>query len=552
MVILVISNNFFVLFFGWEGVGLCSYLLISFWSTRIQSIKSANKALFVNKLGDSCLLIAISAIFYTFNSLDFYTVFSLAFQYQFKNLTILWFEIPVLTFISFFLVLAAMAKSAQIFLHTWLPDAMEGPTPVSALIHAATMVTAGVFLIIKCSFIIEFSKSILIFMVYVGIITSVLSGLIGFFQYDIKKIIAYSTCSQLGYMFFSCGLSAYHLSLFHLFNHAFFKSLLFLSAGSIIHCVSNEQDIRKMGGLFKLLPLSYVSILIASLSLSGLPFLSGFFSKESILELSYLKLCNEEYYYLFFFSLFSIGLTTAYSAKLLFFCFFSKNVSFKAYFTKIREPLTFFTVFTLVFLSLCSLFSGFFFQFFFSRNNFFFQETIFFLDNHASVFSISDINYYSYLSIKDYFARLWALCNYLIVLYSFVIVINFLYLYSLFFFCYEKKINFGLFDHVFYKKNNSDFYLYLQIHTFFSKNLFIDNIYNYLSLHIYKFGYSIFLNLDKGLFELLGPTGLFNFFFYVSHSFNKASQSGIIYKYTFSILINIVLIFTLFFFKWYT
>ena len=189
---------------------------------------------------------------------------------------------------------------------------MEGPTPVSALIHAATMVTAGVFLIIKCSFIIEFSKSILIFMVYVGIITSVLSGLIGFFQYDIKKIIAYSTCSLLGYMFFSCGLSAYHLSLFHLFNHAFFKSLLFLSAGSIIHCVSNEQDIRKMGGLFKLLPLSYVSILIASLSLSGLPFLSGFFSKESILELSYLKLCNEEYYYLFFFSLFSIGLTTAY------------------------------------------------------------------------------------------------------------------------------------------------------------------------------------------------------------------------------------------------
>jgi len=289
MLILITGDNFIILFLGWEGVGLCSYLLIGFWYTRIQANKAAIKALVVNRIADFALTIGMVLIFFLFKSLDFHVVFSLA--PFFKNITInfIFVEISALNLICSLLFIGAIGKSAQIGLHTWLPDAMEGPTPVSALIHAATMVTAGIFLIIKCSSLFEYVPAVLSAITLIGATTAFFSATIGLVQNDIKKVIAYSTCSQLGYMMFACGLSNYHVSLFHLANHAFFKALLFLSAGAVIHSLSNEQDMRRFGVLIQLLPFTAVMLLIGSLSLMGFPFLTGYYSKDLILELALTK-----------------------------------------------------------------------------------------------------------------------------------------------------------------------------------------------------------------------------------------------------------------------
>ncbi len=284
MLILISADNFIQLFLGWEGVGLASYLLINFWYTRLEASKAAIKAIIMNRIGDFGLCLGIIAIFFLCNSLDFLTVFSLVNYFRDSTYTLL--NINYITFISILLFIGAVGKSAQIGLHTWLPDAMEGPTPVSALIHAATMVTAGVFLIIRCSPIIEYSETALTIITIIGGITAFFASTIGVFQNDLKKVIAYSTCSQLGYMVFACGLSNYHVAMFHLVTHAFFKALLFLSAGSVIHGTLDEQDMRKMGGLIKLLPFTYICMVIGSLALAGFPFLSGYYSKELILEIA--------------------------------------------------------------------------------------------------------------------------------------------------------------------------------------------------------------------------------------------------------------------------
>jgi proton-translocating NADH-quinone oxidoreductase chain L len=237
MLLFVTAGNFVIMFFGWEAVGLCSYLLINFWHTRLNAGKSALKAVIVNKIGDVALLFALAIIYYLYRSFEFSVVFVITSEMTiYKNM------------LTLMLIIGASAKSAQILLHTWLPDAMEGPTPVSALIHAATMVTAGIFLLIRCSPILEQSNFGLLVCVILGSITAFTAALIGVFQNDIKRIIAYSTCSQLGYLMFVCGLSGYNFAMFHLFNHAFFKALLFLSAGAIIHGINDEQDIRRMGG----------------------------------------------------------------------------------------------------------------------------------------------------------------------------------------------------------------------------------------------------------------------------------------------------------------
>ena len=252
MLMLVTSDNFLQLFFGWEGVGLCSYLLINFWFTRLQANKSAIKAMIVNRVGDFGLAMAIFCIFLVFKTIDFCAVFTLVPYYVKHNTSFLTYNCNSITLIGFLLFVGAVGKSAQLVLHTWLPDAMEGPTPVSALIHAATMVTAGVFLIVRCSPLYEYSADVLFFITIVGSITAFFSASVGVFQNDLKKVIAYSTCSQLGYMVFACGLSNYSVSIFHVFNHAYFKALLFLSAGSVIHALSDEQDMRRMGGLISL------------------------------------------------------------------------------------------------------------------------------------------------------------------------------------------------------------------------------------------------------------------------------------------------------------
>ena len=289
MLALVVSDNFLQLFFGWEGVGLCSYLLIGFWYKKETANNAAIKAFIVNRIGDFGLAVAIFLIFFFFGTINFNEVFQVTSQFTEKKIFFFGLEINLITLICVFLFIGAMGKSAQFLLHTWLPDAMEGPTPVSALIHAATMVTAGVFLVVRCSPIFEYSQAALNLVAIVGIITAIFAASVALVQNDIKKIVAYSTCSQLGYMFFAAGVGAYHVAMFHLFTHAFFKALLFLGAGSVIHAFQDEQDIRNMGGVRKKLPYTYIFMLLGTLALTGFPFLSGFYSKDAIIEFAYLK-----------------------------------------------------------------------------------------------------------------------------------------------------------------------------------------------------------------------------------------------------------------------
>ena len=287
MLMLVTSDNFLQLFFGWEGVGLASYLLIGFWFKKPSANAAAIKAFIVNRVGDFGLAIAVFMIFTYTGSLNFSEVFQKIPSLLNEKIFFLGTEGSLITYICVFLFIGAMGKSAQLFLHTWLPDAMEGPTPVSALIHAATMVTAGVFLVVRCSPLFEYSDVSKDLIILIGASTAFFAATIGLVQNDIKKIIAYSTCSQLGYMFFAAGVGAYHIAIFHLFTHAFFKALLFLCAGSVIHSLNDEQDITKMGGIYKKIPFTYIFMIIGTLAITGFPFLSGFYSKDAILEAAY-------------------------------------------------------------------------------------------------------------------------------------------------------------------------------------------------------------------------------------------------------------------------
>jgi NADH-quinone oxidoreductase subunit L len=293
MLMLVTSNNFLQLFFGWEGVGLASYLLIGFWYTRPSANAAAIKAFIVNRVGDFGFALGIFGIFYIFHTLDYDTVFAAAPAMVGKTFFFAGYQVDILTTLCLLLFVGAMGKSAQIGLHTWLPDAMEGPTPVSALIHAATMVTAGVFLVCRCSPLFELAPTALAFVTFIGATTAFFAASVGLFQNDIKRVIAYSTCSQLGYMFVAAGVSDYGGAMFHLFTHAFFKALLFLSAGSVINALHHEQDMRKMGGLAKYLPFTWAMMLIGNLALTGvgIPFFhigaAGFYSKDGIINAAF-------------------------------------------------------------------------------------------------------------------------------------------------------------------------------------------------------------------------------------------------------------------------
>ena len=317
MLMLVTSDNFIQLFFGWEGVGLCSYFLIGFWFKKESANAAAIKAFVVNRVGDFGFALGIFLIFYLFGTVNYSEVFQQVPSIIDKNLSFLGFEVKAIDLICLLLFIGAMGKSAQILLHTWLPDAMEGPTPVSALIHAATMVTAGVFLVVRCSPIYEYSPLILNLITIVGMTTAFFAAKVALVQTDIKKIIAYSTCSQLGYMFFAAGVGAYNVAMFHLFTHAFFKALLFLGSGSVIHAFKDEQDINNMGGVWKKLPYTYALMIIGTLALTGFPFLSGFYSKDAIIEFAYLK-GNTSGYYAAGIGIFTAFLTSIYSWRLIF------------------------------------------------------------------------------------------------------------------------------------------------------------------------------------------------------------------------------------------
>lgn len=320
MFFLVVSDNYLVLFVGWEGIGICSFLLISFWQTRVQASKSALKAIILNRVGDSTFLAAISFLFYLFKSLNFGVIFSLIPFFCDQKFLFLCFSFSYIEIIAFFFFLAAVGKSAQLGLHGWLPEAMEGPTPVSALIHAATLVTAGVFLIIRSSFIFEWAPFTLNLILFLGGLTAIFGSTISCSQNDIKRIIAFSTTSQLGYMFFACGLSNYHVALFHLLNHGFFKALLFLCAGTVIFLMSHEQDIRKYGNLINFTPFIYSAFLIGNLALTGFPFLSGFYSKEVIIEAAFANY-HVNSYFIYWISTMAAVLTAWYGLRSVYLTF---------------------------------------------------------------------------------------------------------------------------------------------------------------------------------------------------------------------------------------
>ncbi len=321
MLMLVMSNNFLQLFFGWEAVGVMSYLLIGFWFDRDSATVAQLKAFLVNRVGDLGFLLGIAAIYYYFGTLDYGAVFAIAPQLVSKTLQIIpGVDWNVLTFVCILLFIGAMGKSAQVPLHVWLPDSMEGPTPISALIHAATMVTAGVFMVARMSPLFEWSETALSVVLLIGAITAFTMGLVGIVQNDIKRIIAYSTLSQLGYMMVALGVSAYSVGIFHLATHAFFKALLFLAAGSVIMAMHHEQDIRKMGGLKKVMPWTFVTAWIGTLALVGVPMFSGFFSKDLIIEAVHASTLPGSGI-AYFAVLFGVLITSLYSFRLLFLVF---------------------------------------------------------------------------------------------------------------------------------------------------------------------------------------------------------------------------------------
>jgi len=356
MLMLISADNFLQLFFGWEGVGLCSFLLINFWYSRISANRAALKAFVMNRVGDFGFGLGIIGCYVVFRTVEFETIFALAPLYADQTFVFFNCEVDQLTCICLLLFVGAIGKSSQIGLHTWLPDAMEGPTPVSALIHAATMVTAGIYMILRCSPLFEFAPRALMVVAFFGAATAFFAATTGLLQNDLKKVIAYSTCSQLGYMAFACGLSKYTVSFFHLANHAFFKALLFLSAGCVIHAMADEQEMRKMGGLLSSLPFTYSMMLLGSLALMGTPFLSGFYSKDAILEYAAVHYIISGSF-TFWLGVMAAFCTSFYSFRLAYLTFLNNTNAYKQSIQHIHDPAPI-VIAALLPLALGSMWSG--------------------------------------------------------------------------------------------------------------------------------------------------------------------------------------------------
>jgi proton-translocating NADH-quinone oxidoreductase chain L len=544
MILLVTSDNFVQIFVGWEGVGLCSYLLINFWYTRLLANKAALKAMIMNRIADVIFLLAIIYIFLKFKTTDFVIVFNLI-PFILDDIHFFLFRtFNSLELISFFFLIGAMGKSAQIGFHTWLPDAMEGPTPVSALLHAATMVTAGVFLIVRCSFIIEFSENILSFLIFFGIITTFFAGFVAIFQYDIKKIIAYSTCSQLGYMFIACGLSNYHIAMFHLFNHAFFKALLFLSAGAIIHAFFGEQDMRKFGGnVLLFMPFTYICFIIGSLAIMGFPFLTGFYSKELIIELGLERyVIDSNFCYIV--SIFSSIFTIIYSFKLILYSFLIRSINgyksnyklFSSIFIESHDNM----LKAMIILCIMSIFVGYLFNdIIIGLGTPIWNNSILILPQHDNLLNYHFLPFF----IKDL-----------------PLIFTLIGIWYVWIFFKITDTNSSFFTIV--KKNIYDYHYSYIIYNFFLNyyyNLcnvgynafFFNNLYNYIFIKLYKLFYIVNIKyLDKGVFEYFGPFGLYNLNKYIlnkCHFFFFHTIYFSLFIKIFSILIILFLIHFFFF-----
>ena len=469
MLVLVTGDNYLIMFVGWEGIGISSYLLINFWFTRIQANKSAIKALVVNRVGDMFLSVAFFAMFFVFGNLDYSTVFSIA---PFINEN-------TVTIIGLLLLLAAMGKSAQLGLHTWLPDAMEGPTPVSALIHAATLVTAGVYLLLRSSPLIEYGPTTLIVITWVGALTAFFAASTGLLQNDLKRVIAYSTCSQMGYLFIACGLSQYNVALFHLVNHAFFKALLFLAAGAVLHATYDQQDQRRLGGLIGFLPFTYTAILIGSLSLIAVPWLTGFYSKDLILEVAYgqYEFSGHAAYWL---GTISACLTAFYSMRLISLTFMTyPNASKSVYLHTHDAPVI--VIIPLTILSLLAIFFGYLAKdLFVGIGSDFLSPSLFIHPSHISLVEAEfSINLFNKL-----LPAILTIAGAISAIYMYHMVPQFLI---------------GLTGSTFGRT----------LYQFFNGKYFFDVIYNHYIINAGLFlGYTLSKVLDRGAIELIGPHGL--------------------------------------------
>jgi len=501
MIILVTSDNYLLMFVGWEGVGVCSYLLVSFWFTRIAANQSSISAFLTNRVGDCFLTIGMFAILWSFGNIDYSTVFSIA-PFISTNLIIL---------IGICLLIGAMAKSSQIGLHVWLPMAMEGPTPVSALIHAATMVTAGVYLLMRSSPLIEYSNTVLLLCLWVGAITTVFSSLIGLFQQDIKKVIAYSTMSQLGMMVIAIGLSSYNVALFHLVNHAFYKGLLFLGAGAVIHAVSDNQDFRKYGGLRTFLPLTYSVMLIASLSLVAFPFMTGFYSKDFILESAY-----GQFYFssvvVYWISTIGAMFTTLYSIKVLYLTFLTNPNGPLVNYKHAHEGDIFMSV-PLMILAIFSIFFG-----YVTKDIFIGLGSNFFTDNSLFIHPMHEIMLDTEFAVPTLFKIL-----------PLILTIS-LSLIAVFFFEFTSKAL------VYFKLSRIGYNIY----GFFNQRFLIELFYNrFVTDTILEWGGQTTKVIDKGSIELIGPFGLEKGLVTLSKNISRL-DTGVITSYALFILVGLM------------
>lgn len=519
MLLLVTSDNLVQLFLGWEGIGLCSYLLIGFWFTRPAAPQSAFKAVLVNRVGDLGLMLSIALLISYFGTTDFSALRLMVSDFADVKLFFLGFVVYVPTLISLFLVLAAVGKSAQIGLHTWLPDAMEGPTPVSALIHAATLVTAGVFLLVRMSFLIEFSEVALSLVSFLGVMTAFLGATTGLFQYDIKRVIAYSTCSQLGYMFYACGGSNYDVAMFHLFNHAYFKALLFLGAGSVIHALSDEQDIRRMGSLFTRLPLTFMAMLVGTLSLCGFPFFSGYYSKDAIIETSFYSSSSLSTF-VYWLGLLATFCSSFYSFRLLYLVFFGFFSGYRPIWSRVSEPAVQMSL-PLFILSIPALFSGYFFNdLLIGVGSDFWFNAVFIAPDHFFRFEGEFSFFYFKLAalVASFFGAFFS-----VSLHRWVPSYLFLF--------------------------NFSSPRFRNLFIFFNKRWCFDPLYNgYVVRYFFNFAYGLVLScFDRGVLEKFGPGFSDVASRSLSSIFSKL-QSGFIHHYMFFFVLGVFLFFIAVFF----
>ena len=501
MIVLVTANNLLLMFVGWEGVGVCSYLLVCFWYTRVAANQSSLSAFLTNRVGDAFLTVGMFVILWVFGNIDYSTIFSLA-PYINEN---------IITIIGICLVIGAMAKSSQVGLHVWLPLAMEGPTPVSALIHAATMVTAGVYLLMRTSPLIEYSSTVLMICLWLGAITTVFSSLIGLFQQDIKKVIAYSTMSQLGMMVIAVGLSSYNIALFHLVNHAFYKALLFLGAGAVIHAVADNQDFRRYGGLKPFLPLTYSVILIASLSLVAFPFMTGFYSKDFILESAY-----GQFYFssivVYFIATIGAMFTTLYSVKVLYLTFLTNPNGPMINYKHAHEGDIFMSL-PLMILAVFSIFFG-----YITKDIFIGLGTGFFMDNALFIHPLHEIMLDTEFAVPTLFKLL-----------PLILTISLSVLAILLSEFFPKMLIHFKFSRLGYN-----------IFSLFNQRFFIEMFYNkYVTNLVLNLGGQTTKVVDKGSIELLGPYGLETGLLNLSKSISRL-DTGVITSYALYILVGLI------------